>query len=74
MLYFVWNFVATSFTELSLSKAITLFEVSSNILSKATGSTNAINVVKAVESGLKQLKDPLAVAHQRGISLKELFE
>ena len=46
----------------------------SNILSKATGSTNAINVVKAVESGLKQLKDPLAVAHQRGISLKELFE
>ena len=46
----------------------------SNILSKATGSTNAINVVKAVESGLKQLKDPLAVAQQRGISLKELFE
>ena len=46
----------------------------SNILSKATGSTNAINVVKAVENGLKQLKDPLAVAHQRGISLKELFE
>ena len=46
----------------------------SNILSKATGSTNAINVVKAVEFGLKQLKDPLDVAKQRGISLKDLFE
>ena len=46
----------------------------SNILSKATGSTNAINVVKAVEYGLKQLKDPVSVARQRGISLKNLFE
>ena len=45
----------------------------SDILSKATGSTNAINVVKAVESGLRQLKDPLQVAKQRGISLKNLF-
>ena len=46
----------------------------SNILSKATGSTNAINVVKAVEFGLKQLRDPLVVSRQRGISLKNLFE
>mgnify|MGYP003314179992 CR=1 FL=1 len=45
-----------------------------DVVSKTFGSTNAINVVKAVESGLKQLKDPLAVARQRGISLKELFE
>ena len=44
-----------------------------NILSKNTGSTNAINVVKAVEYGLKQLRDPLTVSRQRGISLKELF-
>ena len=44
-----------------------------NILSKNTGSTNAINVVKAVEQGLKKLRDPLKVARQRGISLKELF-
>ncbi len=44
-----------------------------NILSKNTGSTNAINVVKAVEYGLKSLRDPLTVARQRGISLKELF-
>tara|TARA_Y100001970_G_C13929106_1_gene697303 strand:- start:144 stop:650 length:507 start_codon:yes stop_codon:yes gene_type:complete len=44
-----------------------------NILSKNTGSTNAINVVKAVAYGLKQLRDPLTVARQRGITLKELF-
>ncbi len=44
-----------------------------NILSKNTGSTNAINVVKAVEHGLKTLRDPLTVARQRGITLKELY-
>ena len=44
-----------------------------NILSKNTGSTNAINVSKAVEHGLKTLRDPLTVARQRGITLKELF-
>jgi len=44
-----------------------------NILSKNSGSTNAINVVKAVEHGLKELRDPLKVSRQRGISLKELF-
>ena len=44
-----------------------------NILSKNTGSTNAINVVKAVEHGLKSLRDPQTVARQRGITLKELF-
>ena len=44
-----------------------------NILSKNTGSTNAINVVRAVEYGLKSLRDPLTVSRQRGISLKELF-
>ena len=45
----------------------------SNILSKNSGSTNSINVVKAVEHGLKELRDPLKVSRQRGISLKELF-
>ena len=44
-----------------------------NILTKNSGSTNAINVVKAVEQGLKDLRDPLKVSRQRGISLKELF-
>ena len=46
----------------------------SNILSKATGSTTPINVVKAVEFGLKQLRDPLVISRQRGITLKNLFE
>ena len=45
----------------------------SNILSKNTGSTNTINVVKAVEQGLKDLRDPLKVSRQRGITLTELF-
>ena len=45
----------------------------SNILSKNTGSTNDINVAKAVAYGLKQLRDPLTVARQRGITLRELF-
>ena len=44
-----------------------------NIPSKNTGSTNVINVVKAVEQGLKDLRDPIKVARQRGVSLKELF-
>jgi len=45
----------------------------SNILSKNTGSTNAINVSKAVIHGLRSLRDPLTVSRQRGITLKELF-
>ena len=44
-----------------------------NILTKNTGSTNAINVVRAVEKALKQSRDPLKVARQRGITMKELF-
>ena len=45
----------------------------SNILTKNTGSTNPINVVKAVEKGLKDLRDPLLVCRQRGINMNELF-
>ena len=45
----------------------------SNILTKNTGSTNPINVVKAIEKGLKELRDPLTVTRQRGITLDELF-
>ena len=44
-----------------------------DILTKNTGSTNPINVVKAVESGLKELRDPLMVSRQRGVTMKELF-
>ena len=45
----------------------------SNILTKNTGSTNPINVVKAVEKGLRDLRDPLMVTKQRGITMDELF-
>ena len=44
-----------------------------DILTKNTGSTNPINVVKAVEYGLKKLRDPIMVSRDRGISLDELF-
>jgi len=44
-----------------------------DILTKNTGSTNPINVVKATEKGLKELRDPLTVSRQRGVTLKELF-
>ena len=44
-----------------------------NILSKVTGSTNAINVAKATVLALRSLRDPIMVARQRGINMKELF-
>ena len=45
-----------------------------NILSKNTGSTNVINVVRALEHGLLTMKDPLMIAKQRGITVKQLFD
>ena len=44
-----------------------------DILTKNTGSTSQINIVRAIEKGLKSLRDPLTVARQRGITVKELF-
>ena len=44
-----------------------------NILTKNTGSTSPINVVKAVEKGLKNLSDPYMITQRRGIKLKDLF-
>ena len=44
-----------------------------DILAKSTGSNNKINVAKAVVEGLKTLRDPIMVAKQRGITVKELF-
>ena len=44
-----------------------------DVLSKITGSTNALNVVRATEKALKSLKDAMAVARKRGITVKELF-
>ena len=44
-----------------------------NILSKNSGSTNSINVAKATAIALQSLRDPMLVARQRGISIKQLF-
>ena len=44
-----------------------------NVLSKSQGSSNPHNVVKATFKALLQLRDPLTVARQRGISLNKVF-
>ncbi len=44
-----------------------------NVLSKSQGSPNPHNVVKATFAALLQLRDPLTVAKQRGISLDKVF-
>ena len=44
-----------------------------NVLAKSKGSTNPHNVVKATFKALQQLRDPLMVAMQRGISLDKVF-
>jgi len=44
-----------------------------NVLSKSKGSSNPHNVVKATFQALLQLRDPVAVAAQRGISLDRVF-
>lgn len=45
-----------------------------DILSKRYGSSNPNNVVRAAESALRNLQDPVSVANRRGITLKEIFE
>jgi small subunit ribosomal protein S5 len=44
-----------------------------DILSKCIGSNNNHNIVKATMLALKKLKDPYMVAHQRGMTLQEIF-
>lgn len=44
-----------------------------DILAKCTGSTNALNVVRATKRALGSLKDAIEVARKRGISVKDLF-
>ncbi len=44
-----------------------------DVLTKCTGSTNALNVVRATQQALGSLKDAIEVARRRGISVQELF-
>lgn len=44
-----------------------------DILAKSKGSSNPHNVVKATIDALVKLRDPIAVAKQRGVSLDKVF-
>ena len=44
-----------------------------DVLTKCTGSTNALNVVRATQVALQSLKDLFEVARKRGMSVKELI-
>ncbi|AKI97903.1 30S ribosomal protein S5 [Kosmotoga pacifica] len=44
-----------------------------NILTKALGSTNIVNLARATLNGLKELKSPKEYARLRDISVKEVF-
>lgn len=44
-----------------------------DILTKILGSSNPHSVVKATMVALKRLEDPMTIARNRGISLKELY-
>ena len=45
-----------------------------NVLAKAYGSTNPINVVRATVAALASMRTPEAVAAKRGLSVKEILE
>ncbi len=44
-----------------------------NVLSKCKGSSNPHNSVKATFQALSQMRDPVTIAAQRGISLEKVF-
>lgn len=44
-----------------------------DVLAKSKGSSNPHNVVKATIMALEQMKDPIQVAQQRGVSLAKVF-
>ena len=44
-----------------------------DVLTKCTGSTNAVNVVRATQNALSMLKDAIEVARKRGMTIQELF-
>jgi small subunit ribosomal protein S5 len=45
-----------------------------DILTKALGSPNPHNIVKATMTALVSLEDPMTIARKRGLSLSELFK
>ncbi|MGB0834214.1 MAG: 30S ribosomal protein S5 [Psychrobium sp.] len=45
-----------------------------NVLSKAYGSTNPINIVRATFNALEGMKTPSSVAAKRGLSVDEIME
>lgn len=44
-----------------------------DVLAKSRGSSNPHNVVKATIDALEKLRDPIAVAEQRGVELEKVF-
>lgn len=44
-----------------------------NVLAKSLGTSNPHNVIKATIDALRKLRDPLAVAKQRGVSVQKVF-
>ena len=44
-----------------------------NVLAKSKGSSNPHNVVKATIIALSELRSPLAIAENRGVNLKKVF-
>ena len=44
-----------------------------DVLAKSKGSSNPHNVVKATFDALSKMRDPLAVAQQRGVNLAKVF-
>ena len=44
-----------------------------DVLAKSKGSSNPHNVVKATFDALLQMRDPMTIAQQRGISLSKVF-
>ncbi len=44
-----------------------------NVLAKSKGSSNPHNLVKATFTALTELRDPIAVAQQRGVTMDKVF-
>ena len=44
-----------------------------DVLAKSKGSSNPLNVVKATFDALAQMRDPLTIARQRGVTLDKVF-